>query len=61
MTSRDLCVRLLEETGVMLTPGSAMDMEGYLRIGYANNPAVLTAGLPLLTQFLARADQPMAT
>lgn len=61
MSSRDLCVRLLEETGVMLTPGSAMDMEGYLRIGYANNPAVLTAGLPLLTQFLARADQPMAT
>jgi aspartate/methionine/tyrosine aminotransferase len=61
MSSRDLCVRLLEETGVMLTPGSAMDMEGYLRIGYANNPAILTAGLPLLTQFLARADQPMAT
>ncbi len=61
MSSRDLCVRLLEETGVMLTPGSAMGMEGYLRIGYANNPAILTAGLPLLTQFLARADQPMAT
>lgn len=61
MSSRDLCVRLLEETGVMLTPGSAMDMEGYLRIGYANNPAILTVGLPLLTQFLARADQPMAT
>lgn len=61
MSSRDLCVRLLEETGVMLTPGSAMGMEGYLRIGYANNPAILTVGLPLLTQFLARADQPMAT
>jgi len=38
-----------------------LHMEGYLRIGYANNPAILTAGLPLLTQFLARADQPMAT
>jgi aspartate/methionine/tyrosine aminotransferase len=34
-TSRDVCVRLLEETGVMLTPGSAMAMEGYLRIGSA--------------------------
>ena len=36
--SRELCVRLLEKTGVMLTPGSALDVEGYLRIGYANNP-----------------------
>ncbi|MEO3871015.1 aminotransferase [Nonomuraea sp. B12E4] len=55
MGSRELCVRLIEETGVMLTPGSAMSMEGYLRIGYANNPAVLAAGLPLLGDFLADA------
>jgi len=53
LTSRDLCVRLVEETGVMLTPGSAMAMEGYLRIGYANNPQVLAAGLPLLGDFLS--------
>jgi len=45
-------VRLVEETGVMLTPGSAMGMEGYLRIGYANNPGVLAAGLPLLSDHL---------
>ena len=55
-TSRDLCVQLLEETGVMLTPGSAMAMEGYmegyLRIGYAPNPGVLAAGLPLLSDYL---------
>jgi aspartate/methionine/tyrosine aminotransferase len=53
LPSRDLCVRLVEETGVMLTPGSAMDMEGYLRIGYANDPAVLEAGLELMGPFLA--------
>jgi aspartate/methionine/tyrosine aminotransferase len=52
LTSRDLCVQLLEETGVMLTPGSAMAMEGYLRIGYAPNPGVLAAGLPLLGAYL---------
>jgi aspartate/methionine/tyrosine aminotransferase len=52
LTSRDLCVRLVEETGVMLTPGSAMGMEGYLRIGYASNPRVLAAGLPLLGDYL---------
>ncbi len=51
MTSRDLCVELVDRTGVMLTPGSALDVEGYLRIGYANNPQVLADGLPLLGGF----------
>jgi aspartate/methionine/tyrosine aminotransferase len=53
MTSREFCVGLLEQTGVMLTPGSAMGMEGYVRIGYANNPQVLADGLPLVSAFLA--------
>ena len=37
----------------MLTPGSAMDMEGYLRIGYANAPEILRAGLERMSVFLA--------
>ena len=53
LSSRDFCVELLRETGVMLTPGSALDMEGWLRIGYANNPQVLRDGLPRLSNFLA--------
>lgn len=52
--SREFCVSLLEETGVMFTPGSALEMEGYVRIGYANNPDVLRQGLALVTQFLKR-------
>ena len=52
MPSRDFCVQLLKQTGVMLTPGSAMDMEGYLRIGYANNAEILTQGLAKLSGFL---------
>ncbi|MEP5153814.1 MAG: aminotransferase, partial [Planktotalea sp.] len=54
MTSRDFCVALLKETGVMFTPGSALNMEGYVRIGYANNPAILKEGLKLVSAFLAR-------
>lgn len=54
MPSRDLCIALLEETGVMLTPGSAMDMEGHVRIGYANGTDVLRAGLARMSGFLAR-------
>ena len=50
--SEAFCTRLLERTGVMLTPGSAMDMEGYLRIGYANGEAVLREGLRRMSAFL---------
>jgi aspartate/methionine/tyrosine aminotransferase len=56
MTSRDFCVALLEKTGVMFTPGSALDGEGYVRIGYANNRDVLVAGLARASDFLRRAD-----
>ena len=52
ITSEIFCTRLLERTGVMLTPGSAMDMEGYLRIGYANGEAILREGLKRMSVFL---------
>ena len=50
--SRDFCVSLLQETGVLLTPGSALNVEGYLRIGYANNPDILSQGLKRVSAFL---------
>ncbi|HEV7304746.1 aminotransferase [Ensifer sp.] len=52
MTSEAFCLQLLQKTGVMFTPGSAMDMEGYLRIGYANNESVLREGLKRVSAFL---------
>jgi aspartate/methionine/tyrosine aminotransferase len=54
ISSRDLCIKLLEEEGVMFTPGSAMDMEGWLRIGYACPTETLKAGLERVSRFLAR-------
>lgn len=53
MPSEAFCERLLEETGVLLVPGAAMDMEGHLRIGYANAPDILREGLSELSGFLA--------
>lgn len=53
MSSREFCVRLLESKGVMFTPGSVLEMEGYVRIGYANNPQVLKDGLLKTSEFLA--------
>ena len=52
MPSREFCIRLLEQTGVLFTPGSALDMEGYVRIGYANNLHAIEAGLELVSGFL---------
>lgn len=53
LDSEAFCMRLLEVEGVLLTPGSAMDAEGYLRIGYANETAVLREGLERVSAFLA--------
>lgn len=50
--SRDLCVDLVRRGGVMLTPGSAMDMEGYVRLGFGNNPDTLARGLARLSDHL---------
>jgi aspartate/methionine/tyrosine aminotransferase len=54
LSSRDLCISLLEEEGVMFTPGSAMEMEGWLRIGYACPTETLKAGLERVSRFLQR-------
>jgi aspartate/methionine/tyrosine aminotransferase len=53
LDSEAFCLRLLETEGVLLVPGSAMDAEGYLRIGYANETGVLRDGLARFSVFLA--------
>ncbi|EEE36563.1 aminotransferase, class I and II [Rhodobacteraceae bacterium KLH11] len=54
MPSHAFCVKLLQETGVMFTPGSALGLEGCVRIGYANTPSVLRDGLAKVSEFLAK-------
>ena len=54
VTSEAFCTGLLAETGVLLTPGSAFGMEGYVRIGYANSPEILQAGLAAMGDYLRR-------
>jgi Aspartate/tyrosine/aromatic aminotransferase len=58
ITSREFCTDLLEATGVLFTPGSALGVEGYVRIGYANAPAILREGLRRTGDFLARLPRP---
>ncbi|QNO14707.1 aminotransferase [Alkalicella caledoniensis] len=53
MTSEEFCGRLLEEKGVLLVPGKALDMEGYVRIGYADSPEKIKAGLEKISEFIS--------
>ena len=53
MSSEAFCTGLLEAEGVLFVPGSAFDTEGVVRIGYANETAVLTAGLERTSAYLA--------
>ncbi len=54
LPSYQLCETLLGDTGVMFTPGSVMGMEGYVRIGFANDPKTLIDGLQKVSGWLAK-------
>ncbi len=50
--STKLCKTLQEQTGVMILPGSTLEVEGYLRIGYANNFEQLEKALKIFSNWL---------
>ena len=56
MPSHEFCRQLLEQTGVLFTPGSAFELEGCVRIGYANGSAILEEGLRRTSGFLRRLE-----
>ncbi len=52
LSSTEFCERLLKEQGVLLVPGAALDVEEYLRFGYANETGILRSALEALNVFL---------
>ncbi|WP_369386990.1 aminotransferase [Streptomyces sp. CG1] len=50
--SYEFCTRLLERTGVLLTPGAAFGIEHTVRIGFADDIETLRTGLDLVGGFL---------
>jgi aspartate/methionine/tyrosine aminotransferase len=54
LASRQFCRQLIEDCGVLLMPGSALAMEGQVRIGFGNATDVLREGLQATSGFLAR-------
>jgi aspartate/methionine/tyrosine aminotransferase len=55
LSSEELCTRLLQETGVLLVPGSTFGVEGAVRVGFGNTTEALRAGLAALSRFLEAA------
>jgi len=52
ISSVELCKKLQEETGVMILPGETLELDGYLRIGYANNFEQLQKALQIFSNWL---------
>ena len=52
MPSAQFCQRLQDETGVFFVPGSAFDVEGHFRIGFANETPILEEGLAVFSNWL---------
>ena len=52
ISSREFCSSLLRNTGVLFMPGSALESEGSVRIGYANSEQILRDGLAQVSLFL---------
>lgn len=50
--SVELCKKLLKDTGVLFLPGSTLEMEGYLRVGYCSNVSRLKSGLEIFSNWL---------
>lgn len=50
------CKQLLQETGVLLVPGNRFDQEGYVRLGYCTDQAVLKKALQKLSDFLHKKE-----
>lgn len=53
ISSVELCKTLQEETGVMILPGETLELDGYLRIGYANNFEQLQKALKIFSEWLS--------
>lgn len=52
MPSYDFSVKLMEDKGVLTTPGSSFELEGCVRIGYAFDSKTLEIGLEKIAELL---------
>lgn len=51
--SREFCLKLQEQTGVAILPAETLEMEGYLRVGYCQEPTMFKEALNKVSEFLS--------
>ncbi|GCF94952.1 aminotransferase [Enterococcus florum] len=54
MSSRELCIELIDNHGILFTPGDCFEFEHCVRIGYACDTEELKAGLAKFSEYLAQ-------
>lgn len=57
LDSVTFCTRMYHETGAFVTPGACFEEEKSMRVGYANDKEILTAGLAAVSAFLRILEQ----
>jgi aspartate/methionine/tyrosine aminotransferase len=60
LSSTELVTRLRDEHSVLVVPGDHFGMDGYLRVGFGNEPEDLRAGLARIDALVERLPQPAA-
>jgi aspartate aminotransferase len=50
----EFVMKVLQDLGIIMTPGSAFGADGYVRISYANSLEELSKGFRLLAEFLSK-------
>jgi aspartate/methionine/tyrosine aminotransferase len=53
INSTELVTRLRKEKSVLIVPGDHFGMDGYLRVGFGDEPAHLRSGLDRIAEFIA--------
>ena len=56
MSSEEFCLRLIDEAGVALVPGSCFSAEGFVRISYCCSMDAIEEGLDRLEGFVRRLE-----
>ncbi len=56
LTSADFCRRMIQETKLAATPGSAFGCEGYIRLTYCYSDAELEEGMARLERFVKKLE-----
>ncbi len=52
LTSKEICLRLINERSTFLVPGECFERPDHLRVGYGNNMKLLEDGLDQVSEFL---------